>query len=109
EKQFALNLMTGSERQKLAFVRGLSERNDRKVLIHLNLDPGAPDARARCARLSERTDRTISIHLNLAPDDPDARALAALVLLQRKGRVQDAMIDVMASVRQHVAAGADLD
>jgi len=81
EKQFALNLMTGSERQKLAFVRGLSER----------------------------TDRTISLHLNLAPDDPDARALAALVLLQRKGRVQDAMTDVMASVRQHVAAGADLD
>jgi hypothetical protein len=81
EKQFALNLMTGSERQKLAFVRGLSER----------------------------TDRTLSLHLNLAPDDPDARALAALVLLQRKGRVQDAMTGVMASVRQHAAAGADLD
>lgn len=79
EKQLALNLGAGSERQKLAFVRSVAER----------------------------TDRTISFHLRLAPDHPDAAALAALVVLQRKGRVQDAMADVFAAVRQDVAAAAD--
>jgi CHAT domain-containing protein len=79
EKQLALNLAIGSERQKLAFVRSVSER----------------------------TDRTISLHLDQAPGDPDAGALAALVVLQRKGRVQDAMTDAVAAVRRHVAAPSD--
>ncbi|HEV8210115.1 MAG TPA: CHAT domain-containing tetratricopeptide repeat protein [Vicinamibacterales bacterium] len=79
EKQLALNLAVGSERQKLAFV----------------------------ASVSERTDRTISLHLDRAPGSQDAGALAALVLLQRKGRVQDAMVDALAAVRQRVVAPAD--
>ena len=74
EKQLELNLAVGSERQKLAFVRSISER----------------------------TDRTISLHLHGAPDDADAGALAALVVLQRKGRVLDAMTDAFAAVRRRV-------
>jgi CHAT domain-containing protein len=76
EKELALNLVTGSERQKLLFVRSLSER----------------------------TDRTLSLHLAQAPGDPAAAALAAQALLQRKGRVLDAMIDALAGVRR--ASGA---
>ena len=57
--------------------------------------------------VSERTDRTISLSLHEAAADPDARALAALVLLQRKGRVLDAMIDTFASVRLRSADDAD--
>ena len=79
EKQLGLNLAVGSERQKLAFVNGVSER----------------------------TDRTISLHLHEAPGDPDAGALAALVLLQRKGRVLDAMTDIFAAVRQRVVDPKD--
>ncbi|HEX7139579.1 MAG TPA: tetratricopeptide repeat protein, partial [Vicinamibacterales bacterium] len=79
ERQMALNLAIGSERQKLAFVRGMAER----------------------------TDRTISLHLLEAPKDPDAGALAATVLLQRKGRVLDAMTDTFAALRQRVASKAD--
>ena len=79
ERQMALNVAIGSERQKMAFVKGMSER----------------------------TDRTISLHLIEAPKDPDAAALAATVLLQRKGRVLDAMTDAFAAVRQHVASSAD--
>ena len=74
EKQLELNLAVGSERQKLAFVRSISER----------------------------TDRTISMHLRDAPDDSDAGALATLVVLQRKGRVLDAMTDAFAAVRRRV-------
>ena len=75
EKQLALNVAIGSERQKLLFVNGAAER----------------------------TDRTISLHLLEARANPDAGALAALVLLQRKGRVLDAMADTFAAVRQRVA------
>lgn len=79
EKQLALNLVTGSERQKLLFAQGLSER----------------------------TDRTLSLHLREAPGNQHAAALAALVLLQRKGRVLDAMIDTFAAVRQRIANTGD--
>jgi len=72
EKQLALNLAIGSERQKLLFVNAVRER----------------------------TDRTISLHLREAPDNAEAATLAALVLLQRKGRVQDAMADTLAVVRR---------
>src|SRR5262249_49451276 len=46
--------------------------------------------------MSERTERTVSLNLQLAPRDPAAASLAALVLLQRKGRVLDAMVDSLA-------------
>jgi CHAT domain-containing protein len=72
EKQLALNLAIGSERQKLLFVNGARDR----------------------------TDRTLSLHLVEAPANADAAALATLVLLQRKGRVQDAMADTLAAIRQ---------
>jgi len=79
ETQMSLDLAAGSERQKLAQVRSVSER----------------------------TDRTISLHLYEAPGDQGAAALAALVLLQRKGRVLDAMADIFAAVRQRVADPED--
>jgi CHAT domain-containing protein len=79
EAQMSLALASGSERQKLAFMRSIAER----------------------------TERTISLHLHQAPDNPDAASLAALVLLQRKGRVQDAMTDVFGAVRQRVADADD--
>ncbi len=72
EKQLELNLAVGSERQKLAFA----------------------------SSIAERTDRTLSLHLHGAPTDAEAGALAALVVLQRKGRVLDAMTDVFAAVRR---------
>lgn len=74
EAQLALNLAAGSERQKLAFANSVSNR----------------------------TDRTISLSLNEARGDSEAGALAALVLLQRKGRVLDAMTDTFAAVRQRM-------
>ncbi len=81
EKELELNVAIGSERQKLLFVRGVAER----------------------------TDRTLSLHLRTAPDNDDAAALATLVLLQRKGRVQDAMIDTFAAGRRLVLDPGDID
>jgi CHAT domain-containing protein len=75
EEEITLNLAIGSEREKLAYLQG---------------PQGA----------FERTNRTISLHLQYAPHDPAAARTAALVILQRKGRVLDAMADTLHALRQ---------
>ncbi len=79
ERQLSLNAASGSERQKLALV----------------------------ASASDRTDRTISLNLDRAPQSTEASALAALVILQRKGRALDAMTDLLAAVQSRTASPED--
>jgi CHAT domain-containing protein/Tfp pilus assembly protein PilF len=79
ETQFALRLAIGSEREKLAVVNSLADRLERTI----SLDAGA--------RFSE----------------PQATELAALVVLQRKGRILDAMTDTFASVRRRLVSSDD--
>jgi CHAT domain-containing protein/Tfp pilus assembly protein PilF len=74
ERNSGLNLVTGSERQKLAYVR-LS---------------------------SEQLDRALTLNASLAPD-PEAARLALTTALQRKGRVQDALVDSLKALRQHLS------
>jgi CHAT domain-containing protein len=74
EKNLALNLATGSERQKLAFYD----------------------------TVAERTDRTVSLQVRLAPDSQPAVRLAALAALQRKGRVLDVMSLNLTSLRRRM-------
>ncbi|MEW6211963.1 MAG: CHAT domain-containing protein [Acidobacteriota bacterium] len=75
EREINLNLATGSERQKLAYLRLLPEQAN--VIISLN---------ARNA------------------SDISATELAATITLQRKGRVQDAMADSLAALRRRLGA-----
>src|SRR5256714_6237319 len=72
ERYIEINLATGSEREKLAFLNSLLPRLSRNV----------------------------SAHINLAPDDPRARDLAALTVLRQKGRVQDAVSATFAEVHR---------
>ncbi|HET9834510.1 MAG TPA: CHAT domain-containing tetratricopeptide repeat protein, partial [Vicinamibacterales bacterium] len=74
ETQLTLNLAIGSERQKLAFVNSLADR----------------------------TARTVSLDAANQFKEPAITELAALVVLQRKGRVLDAMTDTLAPVRQRL-------
>ncbi|MGH9837545.1 MAG: tetratricopeptide repeat protein [Blastocatellia bacterium] len=76
ERNLALNLATGSERQKLAYL----------------------------ATLSAQTDEIISLHVHAAPTNPAARDLAATIILQRKGRVLDAMTDSFTALRSRFNA-----
>jgi len=76
EKAMGWSLAVGSDREKLA---------------HL-------------AWIGTQTDRTVSLHVLHAPDNPAARNLAALVVLQRKGRALDAMSGSMAALRQRLNA-----
>ncbi|MGH9902303.1 MAG: tetratricopeptide repeat protein, partial [Pyrinomonadaceae bacterium] len=74
ERNIALNLAVGSERQKLAYV----------------------------ASLSEITDRTLTLHLRTAPNNSEAAGLALTTVLQRKGRVLDAMSDSLGALRRRL-------
>ncbi|HBB97516.1 MAG TPA: hypothetical protein DC054_19210 [Blastocatellia bacterium] len=67
-----LDLMVGSERQKLAYLDDFGESSS----------------------------RILSLNLSFAPADSQAATLATLALLRRKGRVLDAMSDDLANLRQ---------
>jgi CHAT domain-containing protein len=73
EYNLSLNLDTGSERQKLAFL----------------------------SLLTRQTDFTLSLHSQAAPGNPQALDLAFTTLLRRKARGLDAMIDTIATLRRH--------
>ncbi len=77
EQDLVDNLAVGSEHQKLAYLN----------------------------RIAERTERTVSLNLQRAPDSPEASSLAALVLLQRKGRVLDAMTDSLGALQRRSDPG----
>jgi CHAT domain-containing protein/Tfp pilus assembly protein PilF len=77
EKSIAFNLATGSARARLAFAEFFFER----------------------------TGRTISLSLGAASKERPAIDLAALVLLQRKGRVQDAMSSSLIALRERLDEG----
>jgi CHAT domain-containing protein len=83
EKDIGLNLALGSEREKLAYVR----------------------------MAEEPVSRTVSLNLREAPGERRARELAALVSLEQKGRVLDAMSGSISALRRRVnpADGALLD
>jgi CHAT domain-containing protein len=66
------NLVSGSERQKLAYLDTISEQSR----------------------------RIISMHIRSAPYDPAARDLAVTTILRLKGRALDAMTDSIAALRR---------
>jgi CHAT domain-containing protein/Tfp pilus assembly protein PilF len=76
EKNLALNTTIGSERQKLVYFSSMMREADRRV----------------------------SLHLRSAPDDPKARDLALTMVLQRKGRVLDALAGTMNALRRSLSA-----
>ncbi|MBL8204136.1 MAG: CHAT domain-containing protein [Blastocatellia bacterium] len=76
ERNISQTLAIGSERQKLAYL----------------------------ITMADQVDKTISLHLQSAPQDPAAGRLALSVILQRKGRVLDALSDSLASLRKRFNA-----
>lgn len=74
ERNIALNLATGSERQKRLYLEGFSGE----------------------------TDRTVSLHVQSAPSDQAARRLALTTILRRKGRALDAVADSIGALRRRL-------
>jgi CHAT domain-containing protein len=75
ESETVLNLAIGSERQKISYLE----------------------------TIRDRTDRTVSFHLQLQPENREASRLAAATLLLRKGRVLDAMVSTVATLRRNAS------
>ena len=73
ETNLRRNLVTGTERQKQAYV----------------------------ARFAAQTDLTLSLHLQTMPNEPQAAKAALNALLRHKGRGLDAMTDVLAQLRRN--------
>jgi CHAT domain-containing protein len=76
ERQIQFNLAIGSEREKLAYF----------------------------ANTMERTSRTLSLHAQHAGNDAAAAELAATAVVQRKGRVLDAMAGSLLTLRERLNA-----
>jgi CHAT domain-containing protein/Tfp pilus assembly protein PilF len=74
ERNAALNLSSGSERQKLAYLDSLSEQ----------------------------LDRVVTLSVKLAPEQAAERDLALTTVLQRKGRVQDALSESLVSLHRRL-------
>ena len=75
ERHLDHNLVLGSERQKLDYLK----------------------------LFAEDTDRAVSLHARLAPNDPQALRLAFTTLLGRKGRAVDATSDNVAVLRANAS------
>jgi CHAT domain-containing protein/Tfp pilus assembly protein PilF len=74
EETVSMNLIVGSEQDRLAYIE----------------------------KFSDTMDETISMNVQGAPDDRNARELALLAILRRKGRVQDALADNLSTLRLHL-------
>ncbi|HEY9284054.1 MAG TPA: tetratricopeptide repeat protein, partial [Pyrinomonadaceae bacterium] len=74
ERNLALVLSAGSERQKLAYL----------------------------ATISGETFTAVSLHAKSAPSDPRALRLALITVLRRKGRALDALSDQVAALRRRL-------
>lgn len=83
-------------------INTLAKANE--VLEHnlaYNLTVGSESAkRAYLDTVAEETDRTISLHLQAAPQNAEAQRQALSVILQRKGRALDAVVDSLANLRR---------
>jgi CHAT domain-containing protein/Tfp pilus assembly protein PilF len=77
EQNLSDNLAVGSEHQKVAYFN----------------------------KIAERAERTVSLNLQIAPTDAAASKLAALTVLQRKGRVLDAMTDSLGALQRRSDPG----
>src|SRR5262249_29548980 len=75
ERNLALNLVAGSERQRLAYLK----------------------------TYARDFDRYLTLHLRRAPNDARARDLAITTILRAKGRVLDATTDSLAALRRRAA------
>ena len=89
-----------SERSVSFLTQGMQieERN-----LDINLTVGAEaQKQAYLATLARTTYAAISLHLQSAPNSPNAARLALTAILQRKGRILDALTDNLNRLRQNL-------
>jgi CHAT domain-containing protein/Tfp pilus assembly protein PilF len=91
----------GDFSQAISFLTRSNEISEHNVA--LILATGSEDQkRLYMATLSGDTNGTVSLHVNGAPGNAKAARLALTTILQRKGRILDAMSNQFAALRQHL-------
>jgi CHAT domain-containing protein/Tfp pilus assembly protein PilF len=73
-------------------------------VIPLNMTIGSERQKATYFTQLQKPDRVISLHVNLAGGDRAARDLAITTVLQRKGRVLDALSENLSALRRRFGA-----
>lgn len=89
----------GNSTEAVKFQTRASEIEERFLAVNLALG-SERDKQAFVTSLSAGSSRNISLHTGLAREDPAALHLAVTTILQRKGRVQDAVSTNLAGLRQ---------
>ncbi|MGH9841610.1 MAG: CHAT domain-containing tetratricopeptide repeat protein [Blastocatellia bacterium] len=84
--------------------RGLKIRERHLGLIMASGSEEQKRAYLAQATLADETNITISLHARSAPKNPQAAAMALNFILQRKGRVLDAMTDSFGALRRRLDA-----
>jgi CHAT domain-containing protein/Tfp pilus assembly protein PilF len=98
-----LCLSMGDVERAVALLARAADIRERHVTLFLTTG-SEEQKRAFLAMLAGEVDAAVSLHVHGAPDNPRALRLALATVLRRKGRVLDAMTDVMATVRRHLDA-----
>jgi CHAT domain-containing protein/Flp pilus assembly protein TadD len=100
----------GDRPRALEFQKRYADAVDKDVALHLSIG-SEREKMLYVSSLSTFVDRLVSFHANASHEDASARDLAALVVLRHKGRVLDAVSGGMASLRGRLNSedGALLD
>ncbi|MDX2229908.1 MAG: tetratricopeptide repeat protein [Leptolyngbyaceae cyanobacterium bins.349] len=91
----------GNVEQSVAFLKKGMQIEERNLGINLVIG-SEQQKRDYIATISGTTDRAISLNLQVAPTNSDATRLALTTLLQRKGRILDALSDNLNRLRQNL-------
>ncbi|WP_437841990.1 tetratricopeptide repeat protein [Sorangium sp. So ce1153] len=93
-----LHWASGAPTRALPLMQRATEIRER-VLTSVLAGSSERQKHAFVRTVEDETDATVSLHVRALPDRADAARLALTVLLQRKGRVLDAMTDMLAQLR----------
>jgi CHAT domain-containing protein len=91
----------GESERAIEFMTSSLKIEEQNLAINLAVGSEA-DRRAYIATLASTTDRAISLHLQADPQNSQAARLALNTILQRKGRVLDALTDSLQTLRRHL-------
>ncbi len=95
-----LNALAGNIQQAVLFQARANEIGEK--LLTINLVFGTEHQRLSFAsRLNADLEQTLAMHTQLAPSNEKLREMSATILLQRKGRVFDATAMSLANLRKH--------
>jgi CHAT domain-containing protein len=91
----------GNIAQAISYFSRATNIEDKNIALILSTGSEA-QKRSYMDTVANSTDLAISLHLQAGPNNPEAACLALTNILQRKGRILDALTDSLQSLRQNL-------